>query len=286
MDYGHDLAFGSFITPVASDPQHVVDLAVATERAGLDLATFQDHPYQPAFLDTWTLLSFVGARTRTISLSPNVANLPLRPPAVLARAASSLDLLTGGRVELGLGAGAFWEAIAAMGGRRLTPGQAVTALAEAVGIIRGVWGVGPRPGPGELYSAVGFKPAPAAHDIGIWLGAYKPRMLELTGRSADGWLPSLGRMNPAEIVEANGRIDDAALAAGRAPSAVRRLANVSGPPLAPAHVAQWTDELTGLALEHGFSTFIVGGDDPAGLELVGGEIAPAVREAVAAARGR
>ena len=44
-------------------------------------------------------------------------NLPLRPPAVLARAAASLDLLSDGRFELGLGAGAFWDAIEAMGGR-------------------------------------------------------------------------------------------------------------------------------------------------------------------------
>lgn len=284
MDYGHDLAFGSFLTPTAGDPQRVVGLAVASERAGLDLVTFQDHPYQPAFLDTWTLMAFVAARTRSISLSPNVANLPLRPPAVLARAAASLDLLSGGRVELGLGAGAFWEAIVAMGGRALTPGQAVTALEEAIAIIRGVWGVGQRPSRGEYYSATGYKPARAAHDIGIWLGAYKPRMLELTGRTADGWLPSLGRMSPAEVAEANNRIDDAALAAGRTPQAVRRLANLGGTPLDPAHVPQWTDELTALALDHGFSTFIFACDDPAGLEIAGREIAPAVREAVAAAR--
>ena len=78
--------------------------------------TFQDHPYQPAFLDTWTLLSWVAARTERIHVAGNVLNLPLRPPAVLARAAASLDLLSGGRFELGLGAGAFWDAIEAMGG--------------------------------------------------------------------------------------------------------------------------------------------------------------------------
>jgi len=78
----------------------------------------------------------VAASTGSIRLSPNVLNLPLRPPAVVARSAASLDLLTGGRVELGLGAGAFWEAIEAMGGRRLSPAQAVRALAEAIGIMR------------------------------------------------------------------------------------------------------------------------------------------------------
>ncbi len=123
-DYGHDLLFGTFITPTAALPERVVELARASETAGLDLVTFQDHPYQPRFLDTWTLLAYVAARTETIHLAANVTNLPLRPPAVLARAVASLDLLSGGRVELGLGAGAFWDAIAAMGRRPSTSSAA------------------------------------------------------------------------------------------------------------------------------------------------------------------
>ena len=81
----------------------------------------------------------MAARTGRFRLSGNVINLPLRPPAVLARAAASLDRLSGGHFELGLGAGAFWDAIEAMGGRPLTPGQAVEALGEAIDIIRAVW---------------------------------------------------------------------------------------------------------------------------------------------------
>ena len=96
-DYGHDLLFGTFITPTSRAPQQPVELAQASERAGLDLATFQDHPYQPAFLDTWTLMAYAAARTSRIHLSANVVNLPLRPPAVLARSVASLDLLSGGR---------------------------------------------------------------------------------------------------------------------------------------------------------------------------------------------
>jgi len=131
-DYGHPLMFGSFLTPTGSDPERPVALAQLSEAAGLDLVTFQDHPYQAAFLDTWTLISYVAARTETVHLAGNVLNLPLRPPAVLARSVASLDLLSGGRVELGLGAGAFWDGIAAMGGDRLTPGQGVTALEEGI----------------------------------------------------------------------------------------------------------------------------------------------------------
>ncbi len=133
-DYGHDLQFGVFITPSNGQPDRVVSLAQAAELAGLDLVTFQDHPYQSSFLDTWTLLSFVAARTERVKLSPNVLNLPLRPPSVVARAAASLDLLSGGRVELGMGAGGFWDAIAAMGGRRLKPGESVEA--EHINVLK------------------------------------------------------------------------------------------------------------------------------------------------------
>ena len=103
-DYGRDLIFGTFLSPHNAEPQAPVALARLAERAGLDLVTFQDHPYQPAFLDAWTLLSYVAASTERIKISGNVINLPLRPPVLLARQAASLDLLSGGRFELGLGA--------------------------------------------------------------------------------------------------------------------------------------------------------------------------------------
>src|SRR5699024_12823185 len=96
-DYGHALEFGTFLTPTADDPDQVVALAELTESAGLDLATFQDHPYNPAFLDTWTLLSWVAARTTHLKIAGNVLNLPLRGPAMIARAAASLDRLSKGR---------------------------------------------------------------------------------------------------------------------------------------------------------------------------------------------
>src|SRR5215813_9830182 len=131
-DYGHDLVFGTFLTPQRAEPQAPVALARLSERAGLDLVTFQDHPYQPAFLDTWTLLSYVAASTERIKISGNWINLPLRPPVLLARQAASLALLSGGRFELGLGAGSFWDAIEAMGGPRRSPAQAVASLSEAI----------------------------------------------------------------------------------------------------------------------------------------------------------
>ena len=293
-DYGHPLLFGSFISPATADPERTVGLAVLSEQAGLDLVTFQDHPYQPAFLDTWTLLSYVAARTSRVHLAANVTNLPLRPPAVLARSVASLDLLSGGRIELGLGAGAFWDAIEAMGGRRLSPGQARQALDEAISVIRQTWDTSQRAGvraDGEFYPVKGAKRGPApAHEVGIWLGAYQPRMLALTGRAADGWLPSLSYLQPGDLAAGNKIIDEAAEQAGRSPATIRRLLNIGGQfgPVSRGPLdgppGQWAEELAGLALSDGISTFIVAADDPDDLRRFAGEVAPAVRDLVAAER--
>ncbi|MBR8745386.1 LLM class flavin-dependent oxidoreductase, partial [Nocardiopsis sp. MG754419] len=290
-DYGHRLEFGTFITPTAQDPERAVGLAERTEDAGLDLATFQDHPYNSAFLDTWTLLSWVAARTERLRVSGNVLNLPLRPPAVLARAAASLDLLSQGRFELGLGAGAFWDGVHGMGGGRRTPGQAVDALSEAIDLIREVWDTDTRGGvraEGTYYSAHGMKRGPRPHhDIGIWLGAYKPRMLRLVGAKADGWLPSLGYLDPADLPESQRIIDEAAEAAGRHPRQIRRLLNLSGATFAPVDRGflqgppeQWVEQLLPLAVDHGVATFILGTDDPRTIDVFGQEVAPALRAAV------
>src|SRR5690554_2999973 len=295
-DYGHDLQFGVFITPTNSPVMHAVDLAVVAERAGLDLATFQDHPYQPRFHDTWTLLSFIAARTERIRLSANVHNLPLRHPALLARSAASLDLLSGGRLELGLGAGGFWDAIVAMGGERKSPGESIEALEEGIRIIREIWDTA-QPGgvrfQGKHYTVEGAKRGPApAHDIGISIGAYKPRILRMTGRAADGWLPSLGYLKggPADLAAMNSHIDEGADAAARDPRAIRRLLNIggrfssTGSGLLQGPPEQWVAKLTEISLDYGISGFILAADDAPTIERFAHEVAPAVRDAVATAR--
>jgi alkanesulfonate monooxygenase SsuD/methylene tetrahydromethanopterin reductase-like flavin-dependent oxidoreductase (luciferase family) len=221
---------GVFVVPDASDPQLTVDQIVAADRAGLDLVGVQDHPYQRRFFDTWTLLSYVAARTERITLLPDVINVPLRQPAVLAKAAASLDVLSGGRVELGLGAGAFWEGVEAMGGPRRTPGESVQALEEAMRIMRAFLDMEPSVRlEGEHYRAAGAKPGPPpAHRIGLWVGAYGPRMLRLTGRLGDGWLPSIGGSYLAEedVPERQRAIDESARRAGRDPGDIVRAGNV------------------------------------------------------------
>jgi alkanesulfonate monooxygenase SsuD/methylene tetrahydromethanopterin reductase-like flavin-dependent oxidoreductase (luciferase family) len=274
------VSLGVFVTPGATDVQSTLAQIEAADAAGLDAVAIQDHPYQPRFLDTWTLLSYAAARTSRVMLLPDVANLPLRPPAPLAKAAASLDLLSGGRLELGLGAGAFWPAIGAMGGPARTAKESVDALVEAIGILRGFWdGESPLSRRGEHYDVHGAKPGPApAHRIGIWLGAYGPRMLRITGRLADGWLPSVGTsfLPDQDVAARQAAIDEAARAAGRDPGEVVRAANVPGLGDAPldrlAHVA-----------ELGFTVLLAGvpDEDPVGfVRRLGEDVAPRLRERV------
>jgi hemerythrin-like domain-containing protein len=292
MDYGHDLHFGVFLAPDAARADDVLTAAAEADLLGLDSVSVQDHPYQPAHLDTWTLLAQIAARTERLTVFPNVANLPLRPPAVLARSVASLDILSGGRVELGLGAGSFWDAIEALGGPRRTPREAVDALGEAIVVIRALWTPGRTPRiDGEHYRLHGAKPGPfPVHPVGIWLGAYKPRMLRLTGRLADGWLPSLGYAAPEELAGMNQVIDGAAVEAGRSPADVRRLFNISGSFAGDGFLqgppTVWVEQLAGLALDEGISGFVLMTDatDRRDLHRFAEEVAPGVRELVEAER--
>lgn len=299
-DYGHDLQFGYFLIPDNSDPAALLDLGGRLDELGYDLIGIQDHPYQRRYFDTMALIAMLLAQTERVRIFPDVANLPLRLPTMLAKEAATLDQLSGGRFELGLGAGAFWDAIAAMGGPVRTPGEAIGALEEAIAIVRAMWsgGRGLRHD-GEIYRVVGAQPGPVpAHDIGIWLGVLGPRALRLTGRAADGWVPSMSYLSPIESLDRQAIIDDAARAAGRAPAAVRRIYNINGSFADSASapfsggdrevigpVEHWVSALTTLATEYGFGSFILWTDPtPENLRLFIDEVAPAVRERVAAVR--
>src|ERR1700730_3961562 len=286
-DYGHDLEFGVFIEPAARSADQVVALSALAEEAGYDLVTFNDHPYSPRVLDSLTLMSFVAARTGRVRLAANVLSLPLRPPAVLARAVVSLDILSHGRAELGIGAGIAWDAIETMGGRRLDGGDSIEALEEGIHVIRELWAAGEPGGArfeGKYYRLAGALRGPAPmHDISIWVGAFKPRMLRLVGRLADGWWPTVAGLKPGDLTAGNAVNHPEAAPAGRDPRAIRRLLNLGA---VDAPVRDTAAELTRLALEDGIGTFIVTVNDPRTMADFASDVAPRVREAVEEARLR
>ena len=290
--YGRPLEFGISIVPASADAELARSLARRADELGLDLVGIQDHPYQWRFLDTWALLADLLARTERIRVFPDVANLPLRGPAMIAKHAASLDALSGGRFELGLGAGAFWEAIRAMGGPVRSGREALESLEEAILIIRAFWsGEHTIAVAGRHYSVRGLHPGPPpAHPIGIWLGVGKPRALALTGRLADGWVPSLFWATPELVPAMMRRIDEGAAAAERDPAEIRRVYNVGGmiadgptDELLNGPPEHWTETLTRFAEELGFDTFVFWPDEEplVQLERFAQEIVPTLRRAQA-----
>lgn len=199
------------------------------EDLGADLVTLADHPFVPNELETWTTLTTLAAHTRRITVASNVAGLALRPPAMLAKAAATLQLVSGGRFALGIGTGHSPGGVA-FGGPPHSTRESVDALDEALGLIRRLL----EPGPavdhdGRFYHLTGAqfspKPDPA---IPIWVGAFGPRMLALTGRHGDGWIPTNAYLDLADVLEMQNRVDKAATDAGRDPAQIRRIFNIFG----------------------------------------------------------
>ncbi len=224
--------FGLSIVP--NNAEKAFTLARTADELGLDIIGVQDHPYNGTFFDTWTLISSLAASTKKIRYFSDVSDLPMRPPAMLAKTTATLDIITKGRVELGIGAGAFWDAIHTYGGPRRNPGEAVAALEEAMQVIHLIWNFGgPRRRvsfPGKYYQLENAQAGPSPyHNIGIWLGATRPRMMELIGRSGDGWvIPLSSYMSRDEIRAAQQLINAAARKSNRSLDSIARVSNIIG----------------------------------------------------------
>jgi len=205
-------------TSAAAGADPVAD-ARRAEELGFDFVSASDHPSggRPTY-ETWTMLSWIAASTTRIRIASRVLGVPYRPPAMVAKMAETLARLSGGRLILGLGGGYSDEEFRAFGLRVPSPRDKVDGLEEAVRISRGLWS---EPGftfDGRLYrtAAAELEPKPDSH-IPIWVGTFGARALALTGRVADGWIPSLELAPPGRIPEMRERIFAGARDAGRAP---------------------------------------------------------------------
>lgn len=290
------MEFGFSLLPTPDFAAHL-ELVSTAEEHGLDLVGIQDHPYAPTLVDSFSLIATLLARTERLRFFPDVANLPLRPPAMLASAAATLDLASGGRFELGIGAGGYWRAITSMGVPELTSADALDALGEAVQIMRDLW----QPGEaavrhsGKHYQVNGVHAGPApAHPINIWVGAQGPRAQRFTGSVADGWAAPIPSYLPYEKwPEANVVIDQAAQAAGRDPGEVLRMAQIVGTVTSskgelPTQGAdpvrgtpeQWADFIAALAIDQPFRTFVFWPEEQSVQQIArfASEVVPLVRE--------
>jgi alkanesulfonate monooxygenase SsuD/methylene tetrahydromethanopterin reductase-like flavin-dependent oxidoreductase (luciferase family) len=294
-DYGHPITFGLSLYPSVDQLAETRQLAQAADAAGLDYLAIQDHAYNPEFLDVWTLISYLAAETDRISFFPDVADLQLRPPTILAKAAASLSLLSGGRIVLGVGGGASADGIAAMGGTRRSTPEMITFTEEALQIMRQALAGGIVEFRGAAHAIEGYEAGPVpASPVPIWLGSNGPRMLAVTGRSSDGWVSPLSTyVGPAAVPPRQQPIDDAARSAGRDPADVRRIYNVVGMigaarrgPGPTGDVETWVTALTDYAVDLGFDTFIFWPMTAplAQLDTFAHEVVPSVRQRVAERR--
>jgi alkanesulfonate monooxygenase SsuD/methylene tetrahydromethanopterin reductase-like flavin-dependent oxidoreductase (luciferase family) len=208
-------------TSAAPGADPVADARTA-ETLGFDFVSSADHPGSagPSY-ENWTLLAWIAAATSRVSVMPRVLGVPFRAPALVAKAAESLDRLFGGRLLLGLGAGGDDSEFQALGLPVRTPGEKVRGLEEAVQIIRGLWSEPSLTYQGAIYrtEAARLEPKPA-HRIPIWLGTFGQRALEVTGRVADGWIPSRGYVPDEALAVMRARVQAAAERAGRDPASI------------------------------------------------------------------
>ena len=267
-----------------------VGRAVRAEQWGYDFVSSSDHPVgrQPTF-ETTTLLTWIAARTTRIGIASRVLGVPFRNPAVLAKSAESLQRLSGGRLVLGLGGGHSDDEIRSLGVPALTPRDKVDGLADAITILRGAWTQDRFDHDGRLHAVHDLELAPKPDLLPpIWLGTYGPRALAVTGRLADGWIPSLGFAPPDRIPAMRDRIRSAAEQAGRSPDAVRCIYNVPVrvDPAAPAEpdlvagaatdVVEQLLELVALGFS-GFNIMPSGPEPERQLQLIAGEVLPPLR---------
>lgn len=288
-----ELIFGVNVPASAAGKADPVGRARAAERLGFDFVSASDHPCgtDPTY-ETWTMLTWIAAATSRIGVATRVLGVPYRPPAMVAKMAETLDRLSGGRLVLGLGAGHSDGEFRAFGLPVPSPRDKVDGLEEALQIIRGLWSEPGLTFGGRHHHVTGadLEPKPG-HRIPIWLGTFGDRALAVTGRRADGWIPSLGHAPAERLPALRDKVLAAARAAGRPPGDLTCALNVD------VHVGDRAEPRPGLvtgsadqvaACLHGFAglgftafNFMVAGEPGAEaaeqVERVATEVIPRLR---------
>jgi alkanesulfonate monooxygenase SsuD/methylene tetrahydromethanopterin reductase-like flavin-dependent oxidoreductase (luciferase family) len=298
----NNVRFGAMISKEVGSDTDIVAQARRAEALGFDVAMVHpDHLHGVGpNLETWTALTWTAAHTTRITVAPGVLSLPYRHPPVIAKMAETLSRLSGGRLILPLGGGNDrWSgAFRALGLPQRSPGEMVQATEEALDILHGLWSTPAFSYSGRYFQVERASLEPRPHyPIPIWLGAYGPKMLSLTGRKADGWFPSLILLEPEAAYAKLRQIRQAAADAGRDPDALTFAYNVGvyieGGTQSPLNQSRSPGRIIGAApavaaqlaafLRNGF-TFLnlwPSGDITTQLERLANEVMPAVRELAA-----
>src|SRR5688572_3678406 len=209
------------------DVQALVGLAVRAEELGFDSVWTHDHVFNVGhvfdriggrpYYEPLTLLSFVAARTRRVRLGTSVLVLPYHNPIRLAKIAATLDVLSEGRLIMGVGVGAIENEMEAMGTAFKERGAFTD---EAIAAMRTLWREeDPRfDGRYSRFAGMKFSPKPVQTPIPIVIGGVSRAAIRRAARLGDGWQP-LG-LSPDALAESMSTLREELRACGRDPSAV------------------------------------------------------------------
>jgi probable F420-dependent oxidoreductase len=226
-----DIGFGAPVSGAWATPQNLAAFATAAESAGYhSLWSFQRlfvpsgsamDPVYHSVLDPMAALAFAAAVTSRIRLGVAIINLPFVSPGYLAKQAATLDVLSGGRHDLGLGIGWMPEEFALTGADSSRRGA---RAAEYVQVLRTLWAGGsPAPVSGAFYEVPAGRQDPVPVQPGgppILLGGMARPALERIGRIADGWVTS-SRTDLSKVNSLIAIVRESAAAAGRDQDALR-----------------------------------------------------------------
>ncbi len=233
------------------DWRSLLELARAAEAAGVDRVLVSDHvvngprvadypwgrfPTGPDgdWLEPLTVLTAIAATTATVRLATGILIAPLRPAPLLAKTAATLDVLSGGRLDLGVGTGWQAEELAALG---VDPAQRGQVLTDTMAACRALWA----PGPATFASAsvsftdISCAPKPIQLRLPVWFsGTLTPRNVRRVVELGDGWIPIMGASTD-EVRRGAAELRAAFEAAGRDPGELQVRAALS-PVLADGRV--------------------------------------------------
>ena len=193
------MKFGVMISNSAGfvDFKTAIKAACRAEELGYDSVFFSDHymtPYSRAWYETYevfTLIPYIAAKTSRIRLGTCVTPIPFRPPGMLAKMVSTIDVLSGGRFILGVGAGWVQGEFEAYS-KWDDPKTRVEKTEEGLRLMIRLWTEGEVDFKGKYYTAKGavLEPKPIQKPYPpLWFGTTRNRMLRLTAKYGDGWIP-------------------------------------------------------------------------------------------------
>jgi len=205
--------FGVFVPQIAFDVETITATAQQAERNGFDSFWVMDHLYAAGAmgydaLESWVLLTAIATRTSTIRLGHLVGCNPFRHPALLAKMAATLDLVSGGRLDLGLGWGSIEEEFDVFGFDVGSRRDRAEQLAETIEILRLMFAGEPFDYVGKHFRLTGAsgRPVPTQSQIPVHIGgAGKQLTMPLVAAHADWWNCVAGaRTDSAELAPLRG----------------------------------------------------------------------------------